>query len=154
MIEPKVSPETAWYYVREKKKVGPISQAQLQELAARGELGTSDMVLQEGSAKWATASSVDRPLATARARASSSPSPASAPLAILVPISVVVDSSSLPFGIPLGPAQPKAQPFALRVAKRTISPRGRWCSGCPVHRNRLHCVGSGWPKQAKGAGVR
>ena len=58
MNEPKIL-ETAWYYVREKKKVGPISQAQLQELAVRGELGPADMVLQQGSAKWAPASSVD-----------------------------------------------------------------------------------------------
>jgi WD40 repeat protein len=42
----------SWYYVRDKKKVGPVSLAQLRRLLAEGVLKPEDMILQAGSPKW------------------------------------------------------------------------------------------------------
>jgi hypothetical protein len=48
-----------WYYSRDnKQKLGPFSAAQLKEMAVSGELQPSDMVLRDGSRKWASASSI------------------------------------------------------------------------------------------------
>jgi hypothetical protein len=44
-----------WYYAQNKKKQGPVTRTQLQRLAASGQLGPSDMVLQEGTSKWLAA---------------------------------------------------------------------------------------------------
>lgn len=50
---------TQWYYSRDnKQKLGPFSAARLKELAASGELLPSDMVMREGSRKWAAAASI------------------------------------------------------------------------------------------------
>jgi hypothetical protein len=48
-----------WYYIKEKKKLGPVSFAQLKEMVLHGHLGRADMVLPGGTAKWAAAESVD-----------------------------------------------------------------------------------------------
>lgn len=80
MIETKPGQAASWFYVRDKKKVGPVSTAQLHELAARGELRPSDMVLREGTARWMTAGSVDG-VCLPPAPAPSPLQPASAPLA-------------------------------------------------------------------------
>jgi WD40 repeat protein len=53
-----------WYYAREKKKMGPVSAAQLRWLLAEGVLKPDDMVLQEGTAMWRSLAQV----AGARAR--------------------------------------------------------------------------------------
>jgi hypothetical protein len=47
-----------WFYVRDKKKHGPVPEAQLYELAKRGEVRPDDMVLREGESRWAGASSI------------------------------------------------------------------------------------------------
>jgi hypothetical protein len=48
-----------WYYTHNgKKKLGPVSSAQLKALAALGKLLPDDMLLQEGSSKWTLARSV------------------------------------------------------------------------------------------------
>jgi len=47
-----------WYYARQKQKFGPVSSAQLRQLAATGQLLPSDMVLMEGTQKWSTAGSI------------------------------------------------------------------------------------------------
>src|ERR1019366_7361185 len=41
-----------WYYAQNKKKMGPVSLAQLRGLLAEGVLKPADMVLQEGTQKW------------------------------------------------------------------------------------------------------
>ena len=48
-----------WYYIKEKKKLGPVSFAQLKEMVLHGQLGRADMVLPGGTTKWATAETVD-----------------------------------------------------------------------------------------------
>lgn len=48
-----------WFYVREKKKQGPVSYAQLRDLVLHGHLARADMVLPGGSTKWQAAESVD-----------------------------------------------------------------------------------------------
>jgi hypothetical protein len=47
-----------WYFARQKKKVGPVSTAQLRQLAASGQLRPFDMVLKEGAQKWTPAGSI------------------------------------------------------------------------------------------------
>src|SRR5262249_6180880 len=47
-----------WYFVREKKKTGPITRAQLERLALCGSVLPSDMVLLHGTEKWLRASDV------------------------------------------------------------------------------------------------
>jgi hypothetical protein len=47
-----------WFYVKDKKKQGPISFAQLRELVATGEIGRADMLLQGGTTKWLAAETV------------------------------------------------------------------------------------------------
>lgn len=41
-----------WYYVRDKKKLGPVAWEQLQQLVRTGQLAPADMVLKTGSTKW------------------------------------------------------------------------------------------------------
>jgi len=47
-----------WYYVHDKKKVGPVPWARLRELAASGQLRPGDMVLSEGGTRWIQALAV------------------------------------------------------------------------------------------------
>ena len=47
-----------WFYVRDRKRLGPVPQDELKALAARGQLARDDMVLREGESRWASASSV------------------------------------------------------------------------------------------------
>jgi hypothetical protein len=48
-----------WYYAKNKQKVGPVTEAQLQELVRSGELSPTDMVWKQGMAKWQPAGAVD-----------------------------------------------------------------------------------------------
>src|SRR5436190_14364554 len=47
-----------WFYIKEKKKLGPVSFAQLKDMVGRGQLNRTDMVLQGGTSKWAAAEAV------------------------------------------------------------------------------------------------
>jgi hypothetical protein len=47
-----------WYYIKDKKKLGPVSFAQLRDMVNGGSLQRSDMVLQGGTTKWAAAETV------------------------------------------------------------------------------------------------
>ena len=98
MNEP-TTPATAWYYVRESEQAGPVSLAQLQELAAKGELGPSDLVLREGTAEWAPVGSVTNLFPHAVGHPSLTPL-TPAPLAILVPGPAVRRSSTPPAAVP------------------------------------------------------
>jgi hypothetical protein len=44
-----------WYYVRDKRKQGPVSLQELRQLAGDGKLSAADMVLKDGTQKWLTA---------------------------------------------------------------------------------------------------
>lgn len=48
-----------WFYVKEKKKQGPVSYAQLRDLVLHGHLARADMVLPGGTTKWQSAETVD-----------------------------------------------------------------------------------------------
>ncbi|MFO0968856.1 MAG: DUF4339 domain-containing protein [Gemmataceae bacterium] len=50
--------KTQWFYTRQRRRIGPVSSAQLRELAARGLLAPTDMLLREGQAKWVPAAKV------------------------------------------------------------------------------------------------
>jgi predicted Zn finger-like uncharacterized protein len=58
-------PIDGWYYVQDKKKIGPVPLSQLLQLQSEGVLKPEDMVLQEGTRQW-------RPLATAMCAAAGS----------------------------------------------------------------------------------
>ncbi len=47
-----------WYYARDGKPCGPVTEAQLKELARAGTLRPQDLVWQEGNQQWEPASSV------------------------------------------------------------------------------------------------
>lgn len=47
-----------WYYAKGKEKVGPLTTAQLRELARSGELSRNDMVWKQGMANWTPAAQV------------------------------------------------------------------------------------------------
>jgi tetratricopeptide (TPR) repeat protein len=47
-----------WYYAQNKKKNGPVSTVELQDLAKSGRLSPADMVLQEGTNRWRPAQEV------------------------------------------------------------------------------------------------
>lgn len=53
---PPPSAAPGWYYVRDKKKLGPVPPDELKALASRGQLAASDMVLKQGESRWAAAS--------------------------------------------------------------------------------------------------
>src|SRR5271154_3369534 len=48
-----------WFYVQDKKKMGPVSLVQLRDLVAQGQIGRTDMLLQGGTTRWLTAESVE-----------------------------------------------------------------------------------------------
>jgi tetratricopeptide (TPR) repeat protein len=50
--------ELDWYYIENKKKVGPVKGHRLQELAASGALKPTDMVLENSTTKWMPAAEV------------------------------------------------------------------------------------------------
>jgi serine/threonine protein kinase/peroxiredoxin len=49
--------DSQWFYAANKQKLGPVTWASVRELAASGKLGRKDMLLQEGSGRWAQADS-------------------------------------------------------------------------------------------------
>lgn len=78
-----------WYCVQDRKKIGPLSQQALQRLIAAGTIKPGDMLLKEGTQKWAAASTVPQftalfpaprppqPIAPAPAKPAVAPAPVS-----------------------------------------------------------------------------
>lgn len=52
------APPDIWYIARNNKQLGPFTWNRLQDLAAKGKLHPTDMLLQEGGQKWKSADSV------------------------------------------------------------------------------------------------
>jgi len=52
------SPMPDWYYAKNGKQEGPVSAAQLKQLATAGQLTPDDLVFQEGGTQWVNASTV------------------------------------------------------------------------------------------------
>jgi len=50
--------ETQWYYAKDNNPIGPISEAELDQLARLGELRPTDMLFRDGTSRWIPASSV------------------------------------------------------------------------------------------------
>lgn len=50
--------EPRWFYVKDRQKVGPVPLVHLRQLAARGALRATDMLLPHGASKWVPAGSV------------------------------------------------------------------------------------------------
>lgn len=47
-----------WYIGKNGSRIGPLSAAQIRQMAVRGELGPADMIWKSGMAQWVTCSSV------------------------------------------------------------------------------------------------
>ncbi len=56
---PTEAKDKTWYYIRDRKKVGPVHWARLRELAVGGQLRPADMVLLGGATHWTQALSVE-----------------------------------------------------------------------------------------------
>ncbi|MGE3806394.1 MAG: GYF domain-containing protein, partial [Gemmataceae bacterium] len=56
---PAATTDAGWHYIRNQQKHGPISRAELDRLAAAGELSRQDMVMPAGASKWMPAAEVD-----------------------------------------------------------------------------------------------
>ncbi|MBY0524632.1 MAG: GYF domain-containing protein [Gemmataceae bacterium] len=55
---PRPAGPPGWFYARNKKKLGPVTRAQLEQLAASGTLTPGDMLLEEGTRKWLVAATL------------------------------------------------------------------------------------------------
>ena len=78
----------SWFYIRDKKKMGPVGRAALQQLALGGQIRPTDMVMQEGAGKWQAAAEVPGlfPSKPATPTAPTSGKPAPAPTQSIRPI--------------------------------------------------------------------
>ena len=50
--------QRTWFYIRERKKIGPVPWTNLRDLAASGQLHSADMVLPNGATQWVQALSI------------------------------------------------------------------------------------------------
>jgi GYF domain 2 len=91
-------PEVQWYYARNDQQFGPISAAELKQLADSGQLSPDDLLWREGMDSWATAINL-RGLFTSEAAANTPP---------------VEQSATIPQPVPVAP--PRTQP-APRAAQ-------------------------------------
>jgi hypothetical protein len=71
--------EVQWYYARNDQQFGPVSAAELKQLADSGQLAPDDLLWREGMDAWATAINL-RGLFTAEAPANTPPPAPPAPL--------------------------------------------------------------------------
>jgi hypothetical protein len=56
-----------WYYIRDKRRAGPVPLATLRRMVESGALTSGDMVFQEGTQKWVPAGAAIAVLAPAAA---------------------------------------------------------------------------------------
>src|SRR5262245_13512957 len=64
---------TEWHYIRNEQPVGPVSWAQLRQLASSGQLQPTEMVWKAGMPAWAAASSINDLFPPPRAASSPPP---------------------------------------------------------------------------------
>ena len=77
-------PEVLWYYARNDQQFGPVSAAELKQLADTGRLSPDDLLWREGMDSWATAINL-RGLFSGDATANTPPTAASAAIARATP---------------------------------------------------------------------
>src|SRR3954465_444646 len=68
-------PETQWYYARNDQQYGPVSAADLKQLAEAGQLSPNDLLWREGMDAWTTAVNLRGLFAEDAAAPSSKPAP-------------------------------------------------------------------------------
>ena len=64
-----------WFYVRDRKKVGPVTLAELKRLAGAGRLLPTDRLLREGQSKWVPACDIPALFPPESASTSATPAP-------------------------------------------------------------------------------
>jgi len=101
-----------WFYVRDKKRIGPVSWEQLQQLARGGQLAPTDMVLQEGSPRWQTVAELSGLL----------PPPPAKAAAPVTPTSRTPAPSAAPSAASLPPTKPAAGRLAAPAASASRTP--------------------------------
>src|SRR5947209_6494393 len=107
-----------WFYAKDGQQAGPVSALQLRQLAAAGQLGSSDLVWKQGMPKWVPASEV-KGLLGGSVEARSAPAPA-------VPAAPVPADGAFAFGgagvAAAGGASPSAadskEPWCFRAIDR------------------------------------
>ena len=99
-------PEVQWYYARNDQQFGPISAAELKQLADSGHLSPDDLLWREGMDSWATAINL-RGLFTSEDTANTPTAEQSATISPPVPVA------------PSRPAPVAAQGISLRPILRT-----------------------------------
>lgn len=77
-----------WYYAKDDQQIGPVSPAQLKQLAASGGLGPEDLVWREGMDEWTAARNVGGLFQGAPAKAAppAGPAPPAASLPTIEPV--------------------------------------------------------------------
>ena len=97
-------PEVQWYYARNDKQFGPISAAELKQLADSGQLSPDDLLWREGMDSWATAINL-RGLFTSEATANTPTAEQSATISLPVPVAPprTAPASVAPQGVSLRP---------------------------------------------------
>jgi hypothetical protein len=68
-----------WYYARNGQHQGPVTSAQLKQMAAAGQIGPDDLVFKEGSTQWVAASTVAGLFPAGGVSTRPAPAPAPAP---------------------------------------------------------------------------
>ncbi len=107
-------PEVQWYYARNDQQFGPVSAAELKQLADAGRLAPDDLLWREGMDAWSTAINLrglftsETPADTPTARAAIWPTPQSS-----APHSSAPQSSA-------PPATPERRPAAQGVPLRSV----------------------------------
>ena len=91
-----VSEQPGWYYIKEKRKLGPVSLAELQQLVASGQLRASDMLLPRRETKWIAVENVPELYPVAKIVASSAQAvpvavPVNEAMQVTAPIAVLAD---------------------------------------------------------------
>jgi uncharacterized protein YkwD len=113
---------SGWHYIRERKKYGPISLAQLKSLADRGIVAADDMILPVGARTWIAARSVPglfTPADAPRTRRG----PLTLGIAMIALLAVLVGGGFWLLTRPTAPTRPDPNPTPPQeVAQRDPSP--------------------------------
>jgi hypothetical protein len=100
-----------WFYAKDGQQAGPVTAAQLKQMAATGQVGPNDLVWKQGMAQWAPASQVKGLLGGLSEQRTTPAKPRSGEVAAPRPVEIAVPP---PEPAPQ-PAAPKERPFKSLV---------------------------------------
>lgn len=103
----KKSTEKLWYYIRENKQVGPISESKLKELVDTGQLDRETLIWSESMQEWAPASKLI--LTDMKSTPTLSPMPEK-----VLPASIMKQTEKIPVGM-VSPVRPWVRYWARSI---------------------------------------